>query len=136
MQNTGNTNEKTALGLDANVGALICYIGNLVCSLGLIYSIIVVVQDKTNKLARFHAFQSILCSVIGIILSVIAVVGTSIAAIVDAQLGFPLLSLIIGLILLVVGLGLLIMMIVAAFKAFKGEIYRIPVIGSFAENWA
>ena len=134
MQN--NTQEKTALGLDANVGALICYVGNFVCSLGLIYSIIVVVQDKTNKLARFHAFQSILCSVIGIIISVIAVIGTSIAAIVDAQLGFPLLSLIVGLILLVVGLGLLIMMIVAAFKAFKGEIYRIPVIGKFAEAWA
>lgn len=61
-----NTNGKTALGLDNNVGALICYVGNVICALGFIYSIIVLVTDKTNKLPRFHAFQSILLSVVGL----------------------------------------------------------------------
>ncbi|MEJ7698532.1 MAG: hypothetical protein WKF71_02635 [Pyrinomonadaceae bacterium] len=64
-----NTNGKTALGLDANVGALICYLGNLICALGLIYSIIVLVTDKTNKLTRFHAFQSILLTAVGFIIA-------------------------------------------------------------------
>ena len=53
-------NGKTALGLDVNIGAMLCYVANIipcVVPLGLVYSIIVVVQDKTNKLARFHAFQ-------------------------------------------------------------------------------
>ena len=38
MQNI-NTQGKTALGLDVNIGALICYVGNFVCSFGLIYNI-------------------------------------------------------------------------------------------------
>ena len=54
-----NMNGKTALGLDANVGAALCYI-NICLPIGLIYSIIVVVTEKTNKLVRFHAFQSLL----------------------------------------------------------------------------
>ena len=65
-----NMQGKTALGLDANVGALLCYLGNLVCALGLIYSIVVIVTDKTNKLTRFHAFQSILLTVTGIIIGI------------------------------------------------------------------
>jgi uncharacterized membrane protein len=131
-----NTDTKTALGLDTNVGALICYIGNFLCSFGLIYSIIVVVNDKTNRLVRFHAFQSILCSVIATIIAVIGVIGASIAMIVDAAIGFPLVSLILGLILLVIGGGLLIMFFFAAFKAYKGEFYKIPFIGNFAESLA
>lgn len=131
-----NIDTKTALGLDANVGALICYVGNFLCSFGLIYSIIVVVNDKTNRLVRFHAFQSILCSVIGTIIAVIGVIGASIGMIVDAAIGFPLVSLILGLILLVIGGGLMIMFFFAAFKAYKGEFYKIPFIGNFAETWA
>ena len=69
MQNMGG---KTALGLDANVGALVCYVGNILCGIGgLIYSIIVITQDKTNKLTRFHAFQSILLSVVGVIVWIV-----------------------------------------------------------------
>lgn len=131
-----NIQGKTALGLDANIGALICYIGNLVCSFGLIYSIIVVVTDKTTKLTRFHAFQSILCSVFGLVFGSVVGIGAAIAGVVDAQLGFPLLSLIIGLIALVIGLSIFVTLIIASIKAYKGEFYRIPVLGGFAEKWA
>ena len=48
---------KSALGLDANVVAGLCYVP--LCYLNLILSIITLVTDKTNKLARFHAFQSL-----------------------------------------------------------------------------
>ncbi len=56
MENSG----KSALGLDANVVAGLCYVANLVCYLGIVLSIIVLVTDKVNKLARFHAMQSLL----------------------------------------------------------------------------
>ena len=46
---------KTALGLDTNVGALLCYLP--VCLINVIYSIIVIVTDKDNRQMRFHAFQ-------------------------------------------------------------------------------
>ena len=61
---------KTALGLDANVGAGLCYLANFVCYLGLIYSIIVLVTDKTNKLARFHAAQSLILTAVSLIICI------------------------------------------------------------------
>ena len=133
MQNIQN---KTALGLDQNVGALICYVGNFICSFGLIYSIIVVVTDKTNKLVRFHAFQSILCSVFGMILGAVAGIVGAVAGVVDGLIGFPLFSLVIGLVLIVVALILFVMFIKAALSAYRGEMYRISVIGNMADKWA
>lgn len=135
MQNI-NTQGKTALGLDANIGALICYVGNFVCSFGLIYSIIVVATDKTNKLVRFHAFQSIVCSVFGIVFGAIAAVIGAVAGVIDGLIGFPLLSLVIGLVLIVMALVVFVMFIKAAMSAYRGEIYKIPVIGNLAEKWS
>ncbi|HEX8367267.1 MAG TPA: hypothetical protein VF604_01750 [Pyrinomonadaceae bacterium] len=125
-------NGKTALGLDANVGALICYLGNLVCALGLIYSIIVLVTDKTNKLPRFHAMQSILLSVVGIIIGV----GIQIVNIAALAARSGILSMLIGLISLVFGLAMLAAVIFAAIKAYQGQIFKLPVIGDLADKWS
>ncbi len=125
-------NGKTALGLDNNVGALICYVGNLVCALGLIYSIIVVVTDKTNKLPRFHAFQSILLSVAGLVIGFAIQILAGIAAAANSGI----LALVIGLFLLVYVVALLGFIIYAAVKAFQGQIFKIPVIGNLADNWS
>jgi uncharacterized membrane protein len=127
-----NMNGKTALGLDANVGALICYLGNLVCALGLIYSIIVLVTDKTNKLPRFHAFQSILLSVVGIIIGI----GIQIVNFAALAARSTILSLVISLVALVFGLGMLIAVIFAAIKAYQGQIYKLPIIGDMADKWS
>ena len=127
-----NTEGKTALGLDNNVGALICYIGNLICSLGLIYSIIVLVTDKTNKLPRFHAFQSILLSVVGIVVGI----GLQVVAGVFAALDISILSLLLLPIMLIFALAMLAAFVFAAIKAFQGEIFKLPVIGNFADQWS
>ena len=134
-----NMNGKTALGLDTNVGALICYLGNLVCALGLIYSIIVIVQDKTNKLVRFHAWQSILLSLAPLVLVIVWAVLGGIGIAIDAILGFPIFTIIVGLlyfVLLIVGLISFVFMILAAIKAYNGEIYKIPVIGNMADKYS
>lgn len=125
-------NGKTALGLDSNVGALICYLGNLVCALGLIYSIIVLVTDKTNKLPRFHAMQSILLSVTGIIVAIIVniVVGVAIAA------NSGILATLGSLIYLVFALAMLAAVIFSAIKAYQGQIFKLPIIGDLADNWS
>ncbi len=132
-------NGKTALGLDANVGALICYVGNLVCALGLIYSIIVVVQDKTNKLVRFHAFQSIILSIFPIVTLVVYFILAGIGVAIDSVLGIPIFSILLILVyflLLIVFLGVFVFMIIAAIKAFNGEIYKIPVLGNLADKYS
>ena len=123
---------KTALGLDANVGALICYLGNLICALGLIYSIVVLVTDKTNKLTRFHAFQSILLTVTGIVIAIVFSVIFGVAAAANSGI----LSGLGGLLYVVVALAVFIGMVIAAVKAFQGQIFKLPIIGDLADKWS
>lgn len=130
-----NTNGKTALGLDSNVGALACYLANLIpccVPLGLIYSIIVIVQDKTNKLPRFHAFQSLLLSAVGLILGIV-LGGINGAA---AASRSTILSLVVLVIAFLAGLPLLIAIIYTAVKAYQGQIFKLPVIGDMADKWS
>lgn len=122
---------KTALGLDNNIGALICYL-NICLPFGLIYSIIVLVTDKTNKLPRFHAFQSIFLLVVGVVLCIIAAMIFGVGAAANS-------SLIAGLgwlIYMVVGLGLLVAVILCAIKAFQGQLFKLPVIGDLADKYS
>jgi uncharacterized membrane protein len=127
---------KTALGLDANVGALICYLGNVVCLLGLIYSIVVLVTDKTTRLTRFHAFQSIFLTVAMIVILVPLYIVMFIGIFVDAAIGVPLVTGLLGLLMTVVGIAGFVFVILAAIKGYNGEFYKIPVIGGFAEKYA
>lgn len=120
---------KTALGLDSNIGALLCYI-NICLPIGLIYSIIVVVSDKENKLPRFHAFQSLLLTGVAFVVSIVIQIISRVMLAADAGI----LGMLVGLISLVFGLGLLILVIIAAIKAFQGQIFKIPVIGNIADN--
>jgi uncharacterized membrane protein len=129
------SNEKTALGLDPNVGSLICYLGNLVCFLGLIYSIAVVATDKTNRLTRFHAFQSILLSVAGFGIGILYSFASGFLGIILGDLAILLLP-ISFLVFGVIGIAIFIFTVFAAIKGFQGEIYRIPVIGNYAEQLA
>lgn len=127
-----NMNGKTALGLDANVGALVCYLGNLICALGLIYSIIVLVTDKTNKLTRFHAFQSILLSaaglVVGMLFAMIFGVATAARSSILSGLG--------GLLYIAFGLAMLAAVIFCCIKAYQGQIFKLPIIGDLADKWS
>jgi uncharacterized membrane protein len=127
---------KTALGLDANVGALICYLGNVVCALGLIYSIIVLVTDKTTRLTRFHAFQSIFLTVGMIVIMIPLYIIMFVGVFVDAAIGLPLVTGLLGLLMGVVGIAALVFTVLAAIKAYGGEFYKIPFIGNFAEKYA
>jgi uncharacterized membrane protein len=134
-----NMNGKTALGLDANIGAMLCYVANFIpcfVPLGLVYSIIVIVQDKTNKLARFHAFQSIFLAIASIPLMIIYFVGFGIAFAIDTALGFPIFIFIVWLIVVLLGLAIFIGVIYSAIKAFQGEIFKLPVIGNFADQYS
>ena len=126
-----NMNGKTALGLDANVGAMLCYMP--VCGVSLIYSIIVLVTDKTNKNVRFHAFQSLLLTAVAFVayLAVLIVGGGLTVATGSSILGLLTLLLYIGVFLGFIGL-----MIFGCIKAFQNSNYRIPVIGDMADKWA
>ncbi len=135
MQNMGGG--KTALGLDTGIGVLICYFGNI-CGLplGLIYSILVIVQDKTNRVARFHAFQSLFLMVAALVIFIPLYIVMFVGFFVDAAIGLPLVSGLSGLVGLVLALGLLFFVVMAAIKGYGGEMYKIPVVGNFAEKYS
>lgn len=124
-------NQKSAIGLDANVTALIGYpIG--------ILALILIFMEKDNRFVRFHALQSVLWSV-GITFAIIAVmiigmiVGFAISM-VSGTLGmlvWGLLSL-LYFVFLVAWIGGL---IYGAIKAYGGEMTKLPVVGGFAEKW-
>jgi uncharacterized membrane protein len=128
MQNQG----KSALGLDANMVAMLCYIANICCYLGLILSIITVVTDKTNKLARFHAFQSILLSALGIIVGIAINVLNGVA--IASKSGA--LSMLVMAVSAVVGLAFLAAVIYAAIQGYQGNIFKLPIIGDLADKWS
>ncbi len=128
-----NSSGKSALGLDANVAAGLCYLP--ICTVNLIMSIIVIATDKTNKLARFHAFQSLLllgatlvaCIPLYFLMFILMMINSTITSI---------LSGLVGLALGVVGLAIFVFMILAMIKAFQGQVYKIPFIGDMAEKWS
>lgn len=132
MQNYG----KSTFDMDGNVVALLCYLGNVVCALGLILSIITVIQDKSNKLARFHAWQSIFTSVAGLVVTIPIMIFMFVGFLVDAAIGFPIVTMLIGFLIFIVSIGLMIFTILAAVKGYGGQMYKIPVIGNFAEKYA
>ncbi len=128
MQNlSGN---KSALGLDANVAALLAYIP--ICLVGLVISIIIIATDKTNKLARFHAFQSLCLMAIAIVIYFI--LGVIIGAAAVSNSGG--MASIASLLYLVVFLGILGAVILCMVKAYQGEIYKLPIIGDLADKWS
>ena len=130
---------KTALGLDANIGAMLCYVANVVCYLGLVYSIIVIIQDKTNKLARFHAWQSILLFIVPTLILIAYIILAGIGIAIDSALGIPIFSIIAMLLyfaIMLVFLAAFVFMILSAIKAYNGEIYKIPVIGNMADKYS
>jgi uncharacterized membrane protein len=133
MRNYG----KSVFDLDANIVAMLCYLLNLVCALGLVLSIITVVLEKSNKLARFHAWQSIFLWVTGFLFSIAySFIGFLIGLGVSKASGS--LSSLVGLVLWLVSLGIslaiFVFMIIAAIKAYNGEIYKIPLIGEYADR--
>ena len=105
-------NKKTSLGIGENIEGLLCY------AVVFITGIVFLALEKDNKFIRFHAMQSL---AIFLPLWVIATVIGWIPIV-----GWLILTLITPLILI---LWLFLM-----FKAFKGERFKLPVVGDFAEK--
>ena len=102
----------TSLGMKPNVAALLSYLA------GILTGIIFYLLEKENKFVRFHAMQSIIVFgaffVLNIVLGFIPVIGWSL---------IPL-----------VGVVQLILWIILMVKAYKGERFKLPIVGDMAEK--
>lgn len=129
MENYSATG-KSAIGLDANLAAAIGYpIGIL----GLINFLI----DKENKFVRFHGIQSVLYSVgISVVFTVVWIVLMVLAfalAAVSEVLG-ALMGILMTLLFLVFFLAIIGGLFYAAYKAYQGQIFKLPIVGNMAEK--
>ncbi len=103
---------KTSMGLDENIAGLLCYV------IGWITGIVFLILEKEDQFVRFHALQSILTflplSVIAWLLGWIPFVGWVFA----------------GLVWILI----FILWIILMFKAYRGEKYKLPIVGDIAEK--
>ena len=111
-QNKAPEANRTSSGMQQNVAGLLCYLAWWVT--GIIFLII----EKENKFVRFHAWQSIFIfaaiTIIQIILAFIPIVGW-----------------ILGIIVWILSV---VLWAVCMMKAYRGELFKLPIVGKIAEN--
>ena len=104
--------EKTSTGMEQNVEGLLCYLFTWVT--GLIFLLI----EKENKFVRFHAIQSIATFVVFFVVYIVFIFIPFIGWLIDILLG----------------LAMFILWILLMYKAYKGEKFKLPIVGDFAEK--
>ncbi len=129
MENYSATG-KSAIGLDANLAAALGYIIGI---LGLINFLI----EKENKFVKFHGIQSVLYSVgIGAVFTVVWIVLIIFALIlgsISEVLGV-LMWLLNTMLFLAFFLAMFGGLVYAAYKAYQGQMFKLPIVGNLAEK--
>ncbi len=114
-----------------NAKAALAYIGQIV--IWILAPIIVYFIAKEDKVAKFSAVQAILLNVAaGVIFAVLFIVSLILAFIPVVNFLVLLMFPLMGLVGLIIGLATL----YAAYKAWKNEMWKMPVIGGLAEKWS
>ncbi len=110
----------SSTGLDENLAGALSYFLTFIT--GFIFLLI----EKDNKFVKFHAMQSIIFGVI------FAVVGVGIWFL---QILMPSpLDVFFTLVQCAFSVGGFVLWIVLMYKAYSGEMYKLPMIGDMAEN--
>lgn len=128
---------KSVFGLDQNVAAGLAYIP--FCFVHFVISIGILATDKTNKLTRFHAVQSLLISAFMIVGYVIMFILIALFVVVAAALNAPaisFLSFLVYIVFFVYIIALFVGLVISMINGFQGKIFKLPLIGSFADKWS
>jgi uncharacterized membrane protein len=103
--------EKTSTGLDANLAAALTYL------LGFVTGIAFLLLEKENRFVRFHAFQSVLAfggiTLLWVLLNAV-----------------PILGFVLGVLVIIPASAII--WLVLMFKAYQGEEFKLPIVGSIA----
>lgn len=113
----------STLNLDPNLAALLSYL--LVPFLP-IAALIIFLMEKKNRFVRFHAMQSLILGgimiALGIIVQIVAFV--------------PIVGGILGCLSGLVSLAVFVLYIVLMVQSFQNKMFKLPVIGDYAERYA
>jgi uncharacterized membrane protein len=103
---------KTSTGMDQNLEGLLCYV------LGWITGVVFLIIEKENQFVRFHAIQSIV--VFGAI------------TVVDIVIGW--IPIIGWFIVWILGVLAFVLWILLMYKSYRGQLYKLPIVGNIAEK--
>jgi uncharacterized membrane protein len=120
----GGPRDKTSLGgLEANLASALGY------PIGIV-AILIVVMEKQNRFARFHALQALLLYAAWIVICIVLGILIAILSMISDFLG------ILGIFFPLIGLVWFAALLFCAYKAYQGEVFKLPVIGDIAEKFA
>jgi uncharacterized membrane protein len=124
---------QAATRVHGTVGALPEIIAGALAYLTFIPAIVFLVLDpyKKNRFVRFHSFQCLLLCGAAVVFA-IALKLASVVLFIIPVLG-PLLVLLVST---VVALAVVVIWLVLVVKAFQGEMFKLPLLGDFAEQYA
>ena len=108
----GGEKPKTVLGLEENIEGALAYL------FGLVSGLILFIVEKDNRFIKFHALQSILFSIAYYVLMAVLLM-------------IPILGWIMAFLLALAGFGFWLFLM---YKAYSGEMFKIPLIGDFTEQ--
>jgi len=121
------------MNLDSNVGAMLCYIANFLCCLGLVLAIVFLFTEKENRFVKFHAVQSLYLVALQIVAGIIVGILGAILALVLNMINMELLGWILILCLrFLLFFIFIVLWIIGGIKAYGGQWYKLPIIGDLA----
>jgi uncharacterized membrane protein len=110
--------KKSIFGLDENIAGVVSYV------FAFFSGIVVLVMEKENKFVRFHALQSTIWFLFLCIVSwVLGILS-----------GIPLLGILISIVRSLVGLVSFVSWAYLMFMAYKGSLFKLPIIGDVVWN--
>jgi len=127
------TAAKSSTGLDENIAALLSYL------LGGLGGLIFFLIEKSSRLVKFHAMQSLLLNIVLAVVSIALWIIWAVAAIITSQISgilSTLVSLVLGLVILLFFVGIVVGWVFCLIKAYGSQFYKLPVIGNFAEKFS
>jgi len=123
---TPATPSETSIGLQPNIAGLLCYVGFWIT--GIIFLVI----EKKSTFVKFHAWQSIMTfgilTVVQIIISILGAIAVS-----AFSFGLWQFAHVVGILVWLLTVGLWIALMVLA---YSGKMWKLPVIGNWAEKQA
>ena len=121
---------KSSIGIEGNAAAALAYIGP--------FNIIFAIIEKENRFVRFNAFQSLFAGLTLFAIDMVALVVGMIFTLIFVSAGMGELAAIIWILLWAVimigSLGFLAFIIMAAIKAYQRQMFKLPLVGNWAES--
>jgi uncharacterized membrane protein len=121
---------KTSLGIEGNAAGALAYIGP--------FNIVFAIIEKENRFVRFNAFQSLFAGLTLFVIDMAAIVVGMIFTFVFIAAKMPELAAVIWMliwaVIMIGSMVFLIFIIMAAVKAYQRQMFKLPLVGNWAES--